>query len=228
MAAITGTVEPGRAREFDSEFRPSPRTRKRWLRVWTAEQTGPGLPPISVDPRGRRLRDPRRPSPRLGRPRPRRSDDRRDRRLSRAAAAQQHFGDALGIVPGGHVPAVAQDELARGRGDGARPRDEPVVFGPGERERAEMCSSPAKRFARMPALAAANPGACGVRADELERRVVRHSLRVRDRAAERGAAAALGAQQRREGRSQRTREPARGRAASAAAAAPRARQERSR
>ena len=48
VAAITGTVEPGRAREFDSEFRPSPRTRKRWLRVWTAEQTGPGLPPISV------------------------------------------------------------------------------------------------------------------------------------------------------------------------------------
>ena len=25
LEAITGTVEPGRAREFDSEFRPSPR-----------------------------------------------------------------------------------------------------------------------------------------------------------------------------------------------------------
>jgi hypothetical protein len=48
LEAITGTVEPGRAREFDSEFRPSPRTRKRWLRVWVAEHTGPGLPPISV------------------------------------------------------------------------------------------------------------------------------------------------------------------------------------
>jgi hypothetical protein len=48
IEAITGTVEPGRAREFDSEFRPSPRTRKRWTRVWVAEHTGPGLPPISV------------------------------------------------------------------------------------------------------------------------------------------------------------------------------------
>jgi hypothetical protein len=48
LAAITGTVEPGRAREFDSEFRPSARTRKRWTRVWVAEHTGPGLPPISL------------------------------------------------------------------------------------------------------------------------------------------------------------------------------------
>ena len=48
IEAITATVEPGRAREFDSEFRPSPRTRKRWTRVWVAEHTGPGLPPISV------------------------------------------------------------------------------------------------------------------------------------------------------------------------------------
>ena len=43
LEAITGTLEPGRAREFDSEFRPSPRMRKRWLRVWVAEHTGPGL-----------------------------------------------------------------------------------------------------------------------------------------------------------------------------------------
>ena len=48
LEAITGTLEPGRAREFDSEFRPSARTRKRWLRVWVAEHDGPGLPPISV------------------------------------------------------------------------------------------------------------------------------------------------------------------------------------
>jgi hypothetical protein len=48
LDAITGTVEPGRAREFDSEFRPLPRMRKRWTRVWVAEQTGPGLPPIEV------------------------------------------------------------------------------------------------------------------------------------------------------------------------------------
>ena len=48
LDAITGTLEPGRAREFDREFRPSPRARQRWLRVWVAEQTGVGLPPISV------------------------------------------------------------------------------------------------------------------------------------------------------------------------------------
>src|ERR1700754_4711679 len=34
LDSITGTLEPSRAREFDSEFRPSPRMRKRWLHVW--------------------------------------------------------------------------------------------------------------------------------------------------------------------------------------------------
>ena len=48
LDAITGTLEPGRAREFDAEFRPVGRMRKRWLRVWVAEHTGPGLGPISV------------------------------------------------------------------------------------------------------------------------------------------------------------------------------------
>ena len=48
LDAITGTLEPGRAREFDAEFRPVPRVRKRWVRVWVAEQTGPGLGPIEV------------------------------------------------------------------------------------------------------------------------------------------------------------------------------------
>jgi hypothetical protein len=48
IEAITATLEPGRAREFDSEFRPSPRMRQRWLRVWVAEHTGPGLGPIEV------------------------------------------------------------------------------------------------------------------------------------------------------------------------------------
>jgi hypothetical protein len=48
LEAITATLEPGRAREFDSEFRPSPRMRQRWLRVWVAEHTGPGLGPIEV------------------------------------------------------------------------------------------------------------------------------------------------------------------------------------
>jgi hypothetical protein len=48
LDAITGTLEPGRAREFDSSFRPLPRMRKRWLRVWVAEHSGPGLGPIEV------------------------------------------------------------------------------------------------------------------------------------------------------------------------------------
>ena len=42
--AITGTLEPNRAHEFDSEFRPSAPARSRWLRVWLADS----LPPISV------------------------------------------------------------------------------------------------------------------------------------------------------------------------------------
>ena len=48
LEAISGTLEPGRAREFDAEFRPVGRMRNRWLRVWMAEQTGPGLGPIEV------------------------------------------------------------------------------------------------------------------------------------------------------------------------------------
>jgi hypothetical protein len=48
LDAINGTFELGRARDFDSEFRPSPKARKRWLRVWVAEHTGTGLPPIDV------------------------------------------------------------------------------------------------------------------------------------------------------------------------------------
>lgn len=48
LDAITATLEPGRAREFDAEFRPIPRMRNRWLRVWVAEHTGPGLGPIEV------------------------------------------------------------------------------------------------------------------------------------------------------------------------------------
>jgi hypothetical protein len=48
LDAITGTIEPGRAHEFDSAFRPGPRTRARWQRVWLAEDRGVALPPISV------------------------------------------------------------------------------------------------------------------------------------------------------------------------------------
>jgi hypothetical protein len=52
LEAITGTLEPTRAEVFDAEFRPAPRARARWQRVWMAEQQGTGLPPISVVPIG--------------------------------------------------------------------------------------------------------------------------------------------------------------------------------
>ena len=48
LHAITGSLEPNRAADFDSEFRPSPGTRSRWVSVWQAEQRGTLLPPISV------------------------------------------------------------------------------------------------------------------------------------------------------------------------------------
>jgi hypothetical protein len=48
LAAISATVEPNRARQFDCGFRPAPHTRARWRRIWLAEQRGTVLPPISV------------------------------------------------------------------------------------------------------------------------------------------------------------------------------------
>jgi membrane protein len=51
------------------------------------------------------------------------------------ASGQQDAGDLAGVVPGGHVPAAAEPKFTRGGGNGARPGDEPVVLGPGERER---------------------------------------------------------------------------------------------
>jgi hypothetical protein len=50
LDAITGTLEPSRAAQFDGEFRPTKRARCRWLRIWLAEQAGEVLPPISVAP----------------------------------------------------------------------------------------------------------------------------------------------------------------------------------
>jgi hypothetical protein len=52
LAAIDGTLEPSRAAQFDSEFRPVRAVRTRWQRVWLAEQRGAVLPPISVVPVG--------------------------------------------------------------------------------------------------------------------------------------------------------------------------------
>jgi len=48
LHAITGTLEPSRARLFDAAFRPSPRTRRRWERLWLAEHRGAVLPPVSL------------------------------------------------------------------------------------------------------------------------------------------------------------------------------------
>ena len=48
LDAIAGTVEPSRALQFDSAFRPARPARTRWERVWLAEHRGAVLPPISV------------------------------------------------------------------------------------------------------------------------------------------------------------------------------------
>jgi len=48
LDAITGSLEPHRAAQFDGAFRPSGRVRDRWISVWHAESRGVVLPPISV------------------------------------------------------------------------------------------------------------------------------------------------------------------------------------
>lgn len=48
LDAIRGTLEPSRARLFDCCFRPAASVRRRWERLWVAEQRGAPLPPISV------------------------------------------------------------------------------------------------------------------------------------------------------------------------------------
>src|SRR3954470_14739864 len=51
LDAISGTLEPSRARQFDAGFRPlRPTARQRWERIWIAEERGRVLPPISVVP----------------------------------------------------------------------------------------------------------------------------------------------------------------------------------
>ena len=52
LEAICGTVEPSRAKLFDRCFRPAASVRRRWERLWVAEQRGAVLPPISVVPIG--------------------------------------------------------------------------------------------------------------------------------------------------------------------------------
>jgi hypothetical protein len=49
LEAIAGTLEPSRAAQFDGAFRPVAKSaRRRWERVWMAEDHGTILPPISV------------------------------------------------------------------------------------------------------------------------------------------------------------------------------------
>jgi hypothetical protein len=52
LDAIRGTLEPSRATLFDRSFRPAAIARRRWERLWVAEQRGEVLPPISVVPVG--------------------------------------------------------------------------------------------------------------------------------------------------------------------------------
>ena len=53
LTAISGTLEPSRAAQFDGAFRPvTEAARRRWERVWMAEDRGTILPPISVVPVG--------------------------------------------------------------------------------------------------------------------------------------------------------------------------------
>ena len=48
LDSITGTVEAGRARTFDREFRPTSDARARWNRLWQAQTRGVPAPPICV------------------------------------------------------------------------------------------------------------------------------------------------------------------------------------
>ncbi len=53
LEAISGTLEPSRARQFDQRFRPvRGSARRRWESIWIAEEKGVTLPPISVVPIG--------------------------------------------------------------------------------------------------------------------------------------------------------------------------------
>ena len=53
LDAISGTLEPSRARQFDGAFRPvRGSARRRWESIWIAEERGVTLPPIAVVPVG--------------------------------------------------------------------------------------------------------------------------------------------------------------------------------
>jgi hypothetical protein len=46
--SITGTVEEGKARAFDPEFRPGRASAEHWKRLWVAQARGAAMPPIAV------------------------------------------------------------------------------------------------------------------------------------------------------------------------------------
>jgi hypothetical protein len=48
LESIVGSVEPTKARVFDSCFRVPESSRHRWERLWIASRKGTSLPPISV------------------------------------------------------------------------------------------------------------------------------------------------------------------------------------
>jgi hypothetical protein len=51
LECIQGTLEPSRATQFDASFAPvRASARRRWERIWIAEERGVVLPPISVVP----------------------------------------------------------------------------------------------------------------------------------------------------------------------------------
>jgi hypothetical protein len=53
LDAISGTLEPSRARQFDDAFHPVRSSgRRRWQNIWIAEERGETLPPIAVVPVG--------------------------------------------------------------------------------------------------------------------------------------------------------------------------------
>ena len=173
LDAITGTFEAGRALDFDNEFRPSKRARKRWLRVWVGEHTGAGLPPIDVVQVGDGLRGARRPPPRVGRPRPRRGHDRRRRRLRLGRAREQHVGDLAGVVLGRHVPAAARTNsravggTSRGRATSRSCSGQASVSG------TSISRQPGEASGAHAGVGGVEPGRVRVGAHEPQRGVVR-------------------------------------------------------
>ena len=134
LDAIAGTLEPSRAQTFDERFRPPRRRRPALGACLVAEQRGAG-PAADLRRAGRRrLRDPRRPSPRLLRPRARRADDRRERgdRLAER-------GRAAALLPAGQV--AEPDSASRGSRRPRRRRARAAAAGRGASSAARIAAA---------------------------------------------------------------------------------------